>query len=74
MVFDGDVVIREIRFPKGIHGAIREDSDGIANIYINESDTEEEKKKTLDHEMKHFRLRHIGSGKTLRQVEKEANS
>ena len=74
MIFDGDVVIREIVLPHGVHGAIREDPDGIANIYINASDPEEERRQTLKHEMRHFKLRHLGSGKSLHIMEAEADN
>lgn len=72
MTFDGRVVIREVQLPPGVHGAIMEDPDGIANIYINELDPEEEKRKTLRHEMRHFTLGHLGSGRPLRLMEAEA--
>ena len=74
MIFDGYVVIREVDLPPGVHGAIREDPDGIANIYINAADPDEEKRKTLKHEMRHYKLKHIGSGKTLRLMEDEADA
>ena len=72
MIFDGDIVIREVVLPPGVHGAIREDPDGIANIYINALDPEEERQKTLKHEMKHYKLKHLNSKKPLRVIEAEA--
>lgn len=71
--FDGYVVIREVPLPPGVHGAIRLDPDGIANIYINSRDPEEERRKTLRHEIKHYELKHIGSGKPLSMMEAEAD-
>lgn len=73
MIFDGDVVIREVQLPPGVHGMIHEDPDGIANIYISESDSEEEKQKTLAHELRHLALRHLGSGRPVRMMEEETN-
>ena len=72
MIFNGDVVIRVVSLPSGVHGSIREDPDGITNIYINACDSQEEKIKTLRHELRHYKLRHIGSGKTVRMMETEA--
>lgn len=72
MSFDGDVVIREVVLPPGIHGMIQEDPDGVANIYINEKDSWEERQKTLQHELAHHRLGHIGSGRQVQLMESEA--
>ncbi len=74
MTYDDGIIIREISLPSGVHGMIKEDPDGLANIYINASDPEEEKKRTLRHELRHYRLRHLSSGKTLRQIEREAEA
>ena len=73
MNFDGYVVIREVYLPPGVHGAIREDPDGIANIYLNESDPEEAKRRTLDHELEHYKKGHIGSDKPVELMEEEAD-
>ena len=73
MTFNGDIVIRVVSLPNGIHGSIREDPDGIANIYINADDSQEEKMKTLYHELRHYKLRHIGSGKPVSVMEHEAD-
>ena len=42
------------------------------NVYINDQDCREEKLKTLRHELRHYELHHIGSGKTVRAMENEA--
>lgn len=73
MTFDGEVCVREVDLPPGVCGAIRESPDGVMNIYISSRLTFEEKRKTYRHEMRHFRLGHIGSLKLVRQMEKEAN-
>lgn len=73
MTFDGDVCVREVDLPPGVFGAIRESPDGVTNIYISSRLSFEEKKKTYRHEMRHYRLKHIGSKKTVYQMEKEAN-
>ncbi len=72
MSFDGDVVVREVDLPPGVHGMIQEDPDGVANIYINLHDSWEERQKTLRHEMAHYRLGHLGSGKPVALMEEEA--
>ena len=72
MQYRGEIIIREVPLPRGIHGALREDPDGNANIYVNQYDPIEERRKTVDHELRHYRLGHIGSGKTVTQIEKEA--
>ena len=41
MRIDGDAIIREVPLPSGIHGMIKEDPDGYANIYLNGKDPEE---------------------------------
>lgn len=74
MSFDGDVVVREVELPPGVHGMIQEDPEGVTNIYINERDSWEERQKTLQHELEHHHLGHLGSGKPVRMMEAEAES
>lgn len=73
MTFDGDVCVREVNLPPGVFGAIRESPDGVTNIYISSCLSFEEKRKTYRHEMRHYRLKHIGSQKSVRQMENEAD-
>lgn len=56
---DPEYIVREVPLPPGVHGIVREDPDGLANIYINAADPEEEKMKTLEHELLHVRLDHL---------------
>lgn len=72
MNFD-DCIIRETPLPPGIHGMIKESPDGYANIYINQSDPEEEKLKTLRHELRHYRLGHLRFEKSIAEMEAEAD-
>ena len=72
MTFDGDVCVREVDLPPGVFGAIRESPDGVTNIYLNSRYTFEQRRLTYDHEMRHYKLKHIGSGKPVRQMEAEA--
>jgi hypothetical protein len=48
-----DAIVREIKMPSDYLGFIKEDSDGIFNIYINEDLSDEMKKKTVLHEVEH---------------------
>jgi len=73
MTFDGEVCVREVDLPPGVFGAIRESPDGVTNIYISSRLSFEEKQKTYRHEIRHYRLGHIGSGKPVSQMELEAN-
>ncbi|MBR3334325.1 MAG: ImmA/IrrE family metallo-endopeptidase [Clostridia bacterium] len=72
MRYFGEIIIREVPLPRGVHGALREDPEGNANIYVNQHDPIEERRKTVAHELRHYRLGHIGSGKPVHQIEKEA--
>ena len=71
MIFD-DYIVRETPLPPGIHGMIKESPDGYANIYLNQADSEEEKRKTLRHELKHYRLGHLTFKKPVAEMEAEA--
>lgn len=73
MTFDGEICVREIDLPSGVAGAIRESPDGVTNIYLNARYTFEERRKTYNHELRHYNLRHIGSGKPVRLMELEAD-
>ena len=68
-----DYIVREVPLPPGVHGIVREDPDGLANIYINSADPEEEKKKTLEHELRHVRLDHLHSSLPCSLQEKEVS-
>jgi len=73
MTFDGEVCVREVDLPPGVFGAIRESPDGVTNIYISARLSYEEKRKTYMHEIRHHNLHHIGSGKSVHQMEMEAD-
>ena len=74
MQYRGEIIIREVPLPHGVHGILREDPEGNANIYVNQHDSYEERRKTVAHELRHYHLGHIGSGKHVQQIEKEAES
>ena len=73
MTFDGEVCVREVDLPPGVCGAIRESPDGVTNIYLSARLSYEEKRKTYRHEMRHYHLKHIGSRKSVQQMEAEAD-
>lgn len=72
MSFDGYIIVREVALPYGVHGMTKEDPDGLFNIYVNESDSREEREKTLRHELNHCMMGHIGSGRPVYELEEEA--
>lgn len=74
MTFDGDVCVREVSLPSGVCGVVRESPDGVTNVYLNSRLTAEERRKTYVHELRHHNLKHIGSGKPVSQMEKEADA
>lgn len=76
MIVEGsDFVVREVPFPPGVHGAVKADPDGRANIYIRDKDPEEEKLRTFHHEMRHFLLGHLSDHvKPDEQKEREAST
>lgn len=65
-------IIREVDLPPGVHGVVRIDGDGVANIYLSLRDSDEEKKKTIKHEVNHVRFGHVASGLDVREMEQEA--
>lgn len=72
MTFDGLFAVREVPLPPGVHGMIKESPDGIVNIYINIADPDEEKLKTLQHEMRHYALGHLNFDRPVAEMEAEA--
>lgn len=48
------VFIREVELPMSIRGFIMPDADGNYNIYINDKLSEERRKLTIEHELKHL--------------------
>lgn len=49
------IFIREIPLPYGVRGFTTPDIDDNYNIYINEKLSDEQKRRTLDHEMEHIK-------------------
>lgn len=61
--------VYEVPLPGDVRGAVRIDADGFASIYINEALCPEQKKKTLDHEIRHITRGDHTSDKDIREVE-----
>lgn len=68
-----NVFIRELNFPIEIEGVIVVDNNCDYNIYINSNLSEDKKKETLDHELRHLQCDHHYSDVSIAQAESEAN-
>ena len=68
-----NVLVRELNFPIEIEGVIVVDSNGDYNIYINSLLSDEKKKETLDHELRHLQCDHHYTDVPIVQAENEAN-
>lgn len=68
-----NVLVRELNFPIEIEGVIVVDNNGDYNIYINSNLSDEKKKETLDHELRHLQCDHHYIDVPIVQAENEAN-
>lgn len=68
-----NVLVRELNFPIEIEGVIVVDNNGDYNIYINSNLSDEKKKETLDHELRHLQCDHHYTDVPIVQAENEAN-
>lgn len=68
-----NVLIRELGFPIEIEGVIVVDNNGDYNIYINSNLSDEKKKETLDHELRHLQCDHHYTNVAISDAEAEAN-
>lgn len=67
--------VREGPLPKHIRGATMDDEDGNHNIYIQEGMSEEQKLKTVIHEIEHNERGHLyDDTKSIAEIEFEANN
>ena len=58
-----------IALPPNVHGAIMEDPDGFASIYINDSLSPSARRRTLAHELRHWRRGDLYNDMSIREVE-----
>lgn len=69
------IFVRYIDFPDLIRGSVQIDADGNFNVSINNRLSESQKKRTLDHELRHIRLGHFDDELTDRTTkEKQAST
>ena len=66
---DGEFIVRMIRLPGDIHGAVRLSEDGFANIYINDQLSPKARRKAFDHERRHIEQDDFFNGKDIKDVE-----
>ena len=66
-----DVFVRETVLPYKIGGATIEDEDGDYNVYINRNQSEDKKRKALDHELEHIRRNHFADPRSVQEKEEE---
>ena len=64
-----DVVVRVAKLPDSVKGFVTPSPDGVMNVYLNETLTQEQQKKTLTHELRHAVCDDFGSGLPLEEVE-----
>lgn len=63
-------IIREIKMPLSIRAFTVPDENGDFNIYINESLSDEAKRRSLAHEEKHIQRNDFQSYALAREIEK----
>lgn len=69
MLTDGDFVVRLVNLPGSVHGALREDSEGFGNIYINEALGPAARRRAFDHEVLHLVRGDLDSDRPIEEVE-----
>lgn len=69
-----DYYIRRLAFPnRSVKAATFPNDDGTFDIYLNTLYPEGELRDALEHELRHIRLGHFYSEKSIRQKEQEAD-
>ena len=58
--------------PRTVHGSVRLNDDGTYSIYLNSRDTSEERRRTIEHELRHIEAGHLYSDKPVWKLELEA--
>lgn len=65
-----DYLVRMVKLPGSIRGAVRLSEDGFANIYINDSLSPTAKLEVFRHELNHIKNNDFYNGKPIEDVEK----
>ena len=67
---DCDYVVREVALPYGVNGVVTPNDDTTFSIYINSRLSEDQKRKALDHEVKHIENDDFYNGLPIEEIEK----
>lgn len=69
-LWDGEYKVYMVDFHTcAIKGAVREDEEGFASIYINEKCAPSARKKALAHELRHIINNDLSNDRPIREVE-----
>ena len=69
-----EIITRIIDAPVAFKGCVRTDPEGNINLYLNGRLSEDEKKKTYEHEMRHIEYGHLYDDTlSIEEKEYEAN-
>lgn len=70
-LWDGDFKVYMVNFHTcAIKGAVREDEDGFASIYINEQCAPSARKRALAHEIRHIINNDLSNDRPIGEVER----
>jgi len=67
-----DYCVRMVNLPGDVYGVVRLSEDGFYNVYINDNLSPSERRKTLDHELRHIANDDFYSDKPLKEIEQNA--
>lgn len=65
--------VHYIPLPEGIHGAVKPTAEGYI-IAINSALSEQERARTLEHELMHIMRNHFSDERPIREIEAEAEN
>ena len=69
------IIVRVIDAPPAFRGCVKRDADGNVNLYLNGSLSDEERKRTIMHELAHLVFGHLDDDtKTVEEKENECSN
>lgn len=68
-----DIIVRVTDLPCSVRGMTSPDANGDYNIYLNARLNFETQQKTYNHELKHIKMNHFESFKSVAECEREAS-
>lgn len=71
MLTDGEYIVRMIKLPGDIHGAVRISDTDFGNIYINDQLSPMAKRRIFQHEIRHLERGDFYSDHPIRDIEKD---